>query len=343
MEDYGTTQFLQPNVRQVSPRTDAHSPTTNGPQVSSSSTPGGGMSVPILSSGSSPSLSQHHPTPSSVSSFILYTPDQNLCHPESCYRPSPYIADYKLSQQRPAGNLASGHFAQNVPRPSRMEIKQPKDTLKNTLQVSGYRKIEPAPLGFVKPQEESHSRREKKRVPRGSKETPRTPVGLLRKSTTQSLPAGTVVFTSPLTPTTVDERSFDTSSRKVNERIIARVGVNFEAGHSIAPKVQKELCKSDAPTHATAYATERTLATGHAFLRQPRSSREGKEGASTSAPRRRTSTRFPPSKPQDTNTLPTLGKRQKRHTTDSNSSSNSSKTPTRRSKDNSHEGRNSHI
>jgi len=329
--EYSTASSLWPNVSQVSPRTDTHPPTPNGPQGSSLSTPDGSMSVPVLSSGSSPSLSQHHPTPSPVSSFILYTPDQNLRHPEGCYQPFPYIANHTSSQRRPAGSLTSRHLVRNASRPSTMEIKQPKATLKNTPQVSGYRKIAPASPGCIKPQGESSSRKEKKRVRRESKETLNKTLGLSRKPVTQSLPVGTVVFTRPLTPTTVHERSFDTSSRKIDEKIIERVGVNSEAGHSIAPKVQEELWEGNAPTHARAHATERTLAMGQVF------SKEAKAGGSTSASRRGTSTRFPPAKPQNTSTLPTLGKRQKRGTTDSNSSSNSSKTLARRSRTNSHE------
>lgn len=296
------------------------------------------MSVPVLSSGSSPSLSQHHPTPSSVSSsFILYTPDQNLHHPEGYCQPVPYIADHTSSRRRPAGSLTSRHFVQSASRPSIMEIKQPKATLKNTLQVSGYRKIAPASSGRVKPHGESPSRKEKKRVRRESKETPNKTLGLSRKPITQSLPVGTVVFTRPLTPTTVHERSFDTSSRKIDERIIERAGVNSEAGHSIAPKVQEELWESNAPTHACAHATERTLAIARVFSQQRRSSKGTQADGSTSASRRGTSGRFPPAKPQNTGTLPTLGKRQKRRTTDSNSSSNSSTTLARRSRTNSQE------
>ena len=296
------------------------------------------MSVPILSSGSSPSLSQHHLTPSSVSSsLILYTPDQNLRHPEGCYQPFPYIADHTSSRRRPAGSLTSHHFMQNASRPSTTEIKQSKAVLKNTLQDSGYRKIAPAP-SRVKPQGESPSRKEKKRVRRESKETLDKTLGLSRKPIAQSLPIGTVIFTRPLTPTTVHERSFDTSSRKIDERIIERVGVNSEAGHSIAPKVQEELWESNAPTHAYIHTTERTLAIGQVCSQQRRGSKGAQAGGSTSASRRGTSTRFPPAKPQNTSTLPTLGKRQKRRTTDSNSSSNSSKTLAKRSRTNSYEG-----
>jgi len=332
MGDYNTSSYLWPNVHQVFPRTDAHPLTLDGPQSSSSSTPDGSMRVPVLSSGSSPSLSQHHPTPSPVSSFILHTPDQILRHPQSCYQPYTYTTDHTPSRQLPAESLDSHRFAQNAPT---IETKQPKAALKSTLQVSGYRKIARAPPNYVKPLGESPSRQEKKRVRRGSKETPRMSPGLSRKSTTQSLPAGTVVFTRPLTPTTVHEGSFDTSSRKVDERIIARIGVKPEEGHSIAPKVQEELARSHASTHAPAHATERTLAT--AFSRQGRSSKEAKGDGSTSASWRRTSIRSPPAKPQHTSTQPTLRKRQKRHTTDSHSSSNSSKKPTRRSRTNSHE------
>lgn len=331
--EYSTTSFLRPNVYQVCPGTDAHPPTPNGPQSSSLSTPDGSMSVPVLSSGSSPSLSHHHLTPSSVSSFNLYMPDQDLRHPESYYQPSPYIADHSSSQQRlPAGSLISRHFTQNASHASTMESKQPKNTRKNTLQVPEYRKIAPASPSRVKPQVENPSRQEKKRVRRRSKGTPNTPLGTSHKSTTQSLPAGTVVFTRPLTPTTIHERSFDTSSRKVDERIIERIGVNSEAGHSIAPKVQEDLCRSDAHAHADAHTTERTPATSHAFSWQRRSSKEAKVGGSPSASSRRTSIRSPPAKAPNTSTLPTRGKRQQRRTTDSNSSLNSSKMPTRRSR-----------
>jgi hypothetical protein len=330
MGEYSTTAFLQPNIRQVYPGMDAFLPTPNGPQGSSLSTPDGSMSVPMLSSGSSPSLSHHHPTPSSVSSFILYTPDQNRRHPESCYQSLPYIDDHISSQQRPAESLTSRHFVQNASHPSTMETKHPKATRKDTLQVPGYRKIAPASPGCVKPQVENPSRQEKKRVRRGSKGTPKPPCGISRELTTQSLPAGTVFFTRPLTPTTIHERSFDTSSRKVDERIIEKVGVNSEAGYSIAPKVQEELSRSDAPTHARAHATERTRAPGNASSRQRQSSKEAKAGRSPSASGRRTSMRAPPAMAQNTTTLPTPRKRQKRHTTDSNSSTNSSKTPNKR-------------
>lgn len=335
--EYSTTSFLRPNVCQVYPGTDAHPPTPNGPQSSSLSTPDGSMSVPVLSSGSSPSLSHHHPTPSSVSSFIPYTPDQGLRHPESYYQSLPYIADHTSSQQRPAGGLIPRRFTQNASHASTMESKQPKNTRNNTLQVPGYRKIAPASPSCVKPQVESPSRQEKKRVRRRSKGTPNTPLGPSHKLTTQSLPAGTVVFTRPLTPTTIHQRSFDTSSRRVDERIIERIGVNSEAGHSIAPKVQEDLCRSDAHTHAHAHATERTLATSHAFSRQRRGSKEAKMGGNPSASSRRTSIQSPPAQAPNTSTLPTLGKRQQRRTTDSTSSLNSSKTSTRRSRTNSHE------
>ena len=295
------------------------------------------MSVPVLSSGSSPSLSQHHPTPSSVSSFILYTPDQSLRHPEGCHQPFPYINDHTSSQRRPAGTFTSRHFVQNAPRLSTMETKQSKAALKNTLQVSGYRKIAPASPGFVKLQGENPSRQEKKSARRGIKETLNKPLGLSRKSIPQSLPAGTVVFTMPLTPTTVHEDSFDTSSRKTDERIIERAGVNSEAGFSIAPKVQEELWEGNTPSHVRARATEGTLATGRALSQQRRSSKVAKADGSTSASKRSTSIRFPTAKPQNTSTLPTLGKRQKRHTTDSNSSLDSSEAPARRSRTDSHE------
>lgn len=337
MRDYSTTSPLWPDVCQVSQRTDTHPPTSNGPQGSSLSTPDGSMSVPVLSCGSSPSLSQHHPTPSSVSSFILYTPDQSLRHPEGCHQPFTYITDHTSPQRRPVGSFTSRHFAQNAPHPSTMETMQPKATPKNTLQVSGYRKIALALPGCVKPQGESPSRQEKKSVRRGSKETLNKPLGRSRKSVPQSLPAGTLVFTRPLTPTTVHEHSFDTSSRKIDEKIIERVGVNSEAGHSIAPKVQEELWKGNTPSHARAHATECTLATGQAFSQQRRSSKVAKADGSMSASRRRSSIRSPPAKPQSTSALPTLGKRQKRHTTDSNSSLDSPKTPAKRSGTNTHE------
>ena len=337
MGEYRTTSSLWPDACQVSQRTDTHPPTPNGPQGSSLSTPDWSIGVPVLSSGSSPSLSQHHPTPSSVSSFILYTPNQSLRHPEGCQQPFPYITDDTSPQRRPAGSFTSHQFVQNAPRLSTMETKQPKAIPKNTLRVSGYRKIAPASPGYVKPQGESPSCQRKKSVRRGSKGTLNNSRGPSRKSVPLSLPACTVVFTRPLTPTTVHEHSFDTSSRRIDERTIERVGVNSEAGYSIAPKVQDELWEGNAPSHACAHATERTLATGQVFSQQRRSSKVAKADGSTPASRRRTSTRFPPANPQNTSTLPTLGKRQKRHTTGSNSSLDCSKSPARRSGTNSHE------
>jgi len=296
------------------------------------------MRVPALSSGSSPSFSQHHLTPSSVSSFSLYTPDQNLHNLESTYQPPPYIADRTLSHQRPAGSL---QVVQDALRTSTMETKQPKPASNHTLQVTGYRRIAKAPRNYVKPQKESPSRPETKRVRQESKETPRTSFGPSRKSATLSLPPGTAVFTEPLTPTTIDKQSFDTSSRKTNERIISRFGVTPDAGHSIAPKVQEELCRGSVPIRAPTHAAKHTPTTSPPLSRQRRNSKDAKGGGVTSAPRH-TRVRSPPAKPQNptsqsTSTLPTLGKRQKRHTTDSNSSSNSSKTPTGPSRTNSHE------
>jgi len=337
MGEHTTTPFLAPNLRQVYLGTDAHLPTPNGPQGSSLSTPDGSMSIPVLSSGSSPSLSHHHPTPSSMSSSILYTPDQYLHHPENCCQSLPYITDYTSSQQRPAESLTSCQFTQNASHPSAMKTKQTEATRKNTPHVPGYRKIAPASPSCLKPQVEDSPRQEKRRVRRGSKGTRKLPRGTLHNSTTQSLPAGTVVFTRPLTPTTIHKHSFDTSSRKVDERMIERVGLNSEAGHSIAPKVQEELWRSDAPSHVRSHANERTLATSHAFSRQRRSSKEAKTDGSPTTSKRRTSIQSPPAEAQNTGTLPTLGKRQKRHTTDSNSSTNSSKTSTRRSRTNSNE------
>lgn len=298
------------------------------------------MRPPVLSSGSSPSVS-HHRTPSSVSSFILHTPDQNSRHLESCYQPPPYAAHHNSPRQRPAGSLAFHQVAQNASNSSTMGNKQPKTALNDTPKVFGYRRIEPAPPSYVKSQKESPSRRETKRARRGSKESPKKPRDLWFKSSAQPFPAGTVVFKTPLTPTTVKELSFDTSSRKVDERIIEKVGVNSEAGYSIAPKVQEELCRNDAPAHARTHTTEHTPAIGHTLWRQRRNSKEVRGGGSMSAHSRRTSVRSPPAKPQNstlhnTGTLPNLGKRRKRHTTESNSSSNSSKTPTGRSRSNSH-------
>lgn len=285
------------------------------------------MGVPVLSSGPSPSFSQHHRTPSSASSFILNTPDENPRHLENCYQVSPNTVNHTSSHQRSAGALAPCQVAQNTLHQSALETKQPKVAPNNTLKVPLYKRIAPVRSDYVKPLKDSPSRRKPRQA---RKETPRT-----------SLPPGTVVFKDGLTPTNIGEDSFNTSSRKHDERIIARIGVNAEAGYSIAPQVQAKLCGGSAPTHTPIHGAKRTPATGPSHSWQRRDSKGAQGGGRKSAPRR-TSDRSPPTKPQNptsqnAGTLPTLGKRQKRHTTDSNSSSNSSKTPTGRSRTNSHE------
>lgn len=211
-----------------------------------------------------------------------------------------------------------------------------------TKQPNLYRKIAPAPSGYVKPQKESSCRGETKQARRGHKETSGTRLGRSHKFATQLLPHDAVVFKESLTPTNVGEDSFSTSSRRHDERTIKRIGVNADAGYSIAPNVQAKLCGGPAaPTRTPIHSAKRTSAASPGHSWQRRSSKEAQGSGSTSAPRR-TSGRAPPAKlqnsmSQDAGTLPTLGKRQKRHTTDSNSSSNSSKTPTERSRTNSHE------
>ena len=327
-----TTPFQPLDVPQISSRTDAHRPTLCRPHGSSLSTPDGNMRISGLSSGSSPSFSQHHRTPSSVSSFNLCTPGQDPLHLESCIQPSPYSTDHTSPQQRFAGILTSRQVAQNALRPSIQDTK------------SRCREIRQTPFGYVKLQKESPPHREAKRARRESKEVPKKLPGPSHNSTTQPLPAGTVIFTDPLTPTTVDERSFNTSSRKVNERTIARAGVKSEAGLSVAPKVQEKLRGSQAPTRAPTRTAEHIPIIDPVLSQQQRNSKEAKRGSRTPATRLRASNRSPPANPQNstsqnTTTLPTLGKRQKRYTIDSNSSSNSSKTPTMRSRTNSPEDR----
>lgn len=230
---------------------------------------------------------------------------------------------------------------QNALGQSAMETKQPKVVPNNTLEVPLYRKIAPAPSGYVKHQKESSSRGgETKQARQRHKETSGTRLGRSHKF--QVLLHDTVVFKESLTPTNVGEDSFSTSSRRHDERIIKRIGVNAEAGYSIAPNVQAKLCGGPAaPTCTPIHSAKRTPAAGLGHSWQRRNSKEAQGSGGTSAPRR-TSGRSPPAKPQNSmsqnaGTPPTLGKRQKRHTTDSNSSSNSSKTPTGRSRTNSHE------